>query len=80
MEDKGARHLAEALKLNSGLTTLNLDCSGTGNMIGDEGAQHMAEALKMNSVLTTLNLGRGKDKNQRKATQRMTGLYTPIRQ
>ncbi|KAF9335399.1 hypothetical protein BG006_000186 [Podila minutissima] len=44
--------LAETLKTNSTLTTLNLK----GSSIGDNGAQALAEALKTNSTLTTLNL------------------------
>ncbi|KAG0349324.1 hypothetical protein BG005_011034, partial [Podila minutissima] len=44
--------LAEALKTNSTLTTLNLEL----NSIGDNGAQALAEALKTNLTLTILNL------------------------
>ncbi|KAK3819060.1 MAG: hypothetical protein J3R72DRAFT_529307 [Linnemannia gamsii] len=44
--------LAEALKTNSTLTTLNL----RGNSIGHNGAKALAEALKTNSTLTTLDL------------------------
>ncbi|KAG0014464.1 hypothetical protein BGZ82_001746 [Podila clonocystis] len=44
--------LAEALKTNSTLTTLDLE----GNSIGENRAQALAEALKTNSTLTTLNL------------------------
>ena len=44
--------LAEALKVNSTLTMLNL----TFNSIGDQGATGLAEALKVNSTLTTLIL------------------------
>jgi len=45
--------LAEALELNSTITTLNL----WGSRIGIEGAKALAKALKKNSTLTTLNLG-----------------------
>ncbi|KAF9342284.1 hypothetical protein BGX26_007871, partial [Mortierella sp. AD094] len=45
--------LAETLKTNSTLTTLNLG----GNSIGPNGAKALSEALKTNSTLTTLNLG-----------------------
>ncbi|KAK5809251.1 hypothetical protein F5H01DRAFT_394807 [Linnemannia elongata] len=44
--------LAEALKTNSTLTTLNLE----NNLIGFDGAKALAEALKTNKALTTLNL------------------------
>ena len=50
--DEGSRALAEALKTNGALTTLDL----MGNSIGDEGARALAEALKTNGALTTLNL------------------------
>ncbi|KAF9536772.1 hypothetical protein EC957_009735, partial [Mortierella hygrophila] len=45
--------LADALKTNSTLTTLDL----RGNSIGSDGAKALAEALKTNSILTTLDLG-----------------------
>ncbi len=41
--DNSARELAEALKTNTALTTLNL----RDNSIGDEGAVALAEALKV---------------------------------
>ncbi|KAG0358602.1 hypothetical protein BGZ54_010353 [Gamsiella multidivaricata] len=44
--------LAEALKTNSTLTTLNLES----NSIGDNGALALSEALKTNSTLTSLDL------------------------
>ncbi|KAF9176758.1 hypothetical protein BGZ50_009716 [Haplosporangium sp. Z 11] len=44
--------LADALKTNSTLTTLDL----RNNSIGDNGAQALSEALKINSTLTTLDL------------------------
>jgi hypothetical protein len=43
----GAKAIAEALKVNAVLTTLNLGY----NSIGDEGAKAIAEALKVNAVL-----------------------------
>ncbi|KAG9061306.1 hypothetical protein KI688_007284 [Linnemannia hyalina] len=45
--------LAETLKTNSTLTTLNL----RDNSIGDNGAQALSAALKINSTLTILDLG-----------------------
>ncbi|KAG0375297.1 hypothetical protein BGX24_009306, partial [Mortierella sp. AD032] len=50
--DNGAKALAEALKTNSALITLDLK----GNSIGDDGAQALSEALKANLTLTTLDL------------------------
>jgi Ran GTPase-activating protein (RanGAP) involved in mRNA processing and transport len=44
----GGQALAEALKSNSTLTTLDL----AGNSIGSNGGQALAEALKSNSTLT----------------------------
>ncbi|KAG9061059.1 hypothetical protein KI688_007688 [Linnemannia hyalina] len=49
---KEFERLAEALKTNSTLTTLDLQH----NSIGDNGAQALSEALKVNSTLTTLDL------------------------
>ncbi|KAF9569199.1 hypothetical protein EC968_002670 [Mortierella alpina] len=48
----GAQALAEALKTNSALTSLNLYNS----WIGSDGATALAEVLKTNSALTSLNL------------------------
>jgi len=48
----GAKAIAEALKVNSSLTELDLHI----NSIGDEGGKAIAEALKGNSSLTTLYL------------------------
>ena len=48
----GVAALAECLKYNTSLTTLNLH----GNKIGDDGAAALAECLKYNRSLTTLNL------------------------
>jgi hypothetical protein len=45
--------MAEALKVNTTLTTLGL----RNNQIGNDGAKLIAEALKINKTLTTLNLG-----------------------
>ena len=50
--DEGANAIAEALKVNAVVTTLDL----SGNNIGVEGAKAIAEALKVNAVLTKLNL------------------------
>ncbi|KAG0375797.1 hypothetical protein BGX24_008647 [Mortierella sp. AD032] len=52
IEGKEFARLAEALKTNSTLTTLDLKH----NSIGDNGAKTLAEALKTNSTLTTLYL------------------------
>ncbi|KAG0322222.1 hypothetical protein BGZ99_003421, partial [Dissophora globulifera] len=50
--DNGAESLSEALKINSNLTTLNLNQ----NKIGDNEAQALSQVLKINSTLTTLSL------------------------
>ena len=50
--DDGAKAIAEALKVNAVVTTLNL----SSNSIGVEGAKAIAEALKVNPVLTKLSL------------------------
>ncbi|CAF1129205.1 unnamed protein product [Rotaria sordida] len=52
IDDAGAQYLAEALRNNKTLTTLNL----WGNEIKDAGAQHLADALRNNTTLTTLDL------------------------
>ena len=49
-DDAGARELADALKVNSSLTSLNLGR----NEIGDAGARELAGALKVNSSLKDL--------------------------
>ncbi|KAG0361138.1 hypothetical protein BGX24_005427, partial [Mortierella sp. AD032] len=49
---KELKRLAEILKNNSTVTTLNLRC----NSIGDNGAMALFEALKTNLALTTLDL------------------------
>jgi hypothetical protein len=48
----GAESLAEALKVNSRLTTLQLE----GNGIDSDGAIAIADALKVNTSLTDVNL------------------------
>ncbi|KAG0196550.1 hypothetical protein BGX28_009996, partial [Mortierella sp. GBA30] len=53
-EEKEVRRLAETLKTNSTLTTLDL----SSNSIGENGAIALSEALKTNSTLTTLHLKR----------------------
>ena len=50
--DEGAKAIADALKSNTSLTTIDL----RGNNIGDEGAKAIAEALKGNTSLTSINL------------------------
>jgi len=52
IRDEGARFIADALKSNQTLTTLNLGRS----FIRLKGAQFIAEALKINHTITTLNL------------------------
>ncbi|KAF9177643.1 hypothetical protein BGZ51_008505 [Haplosporangium sp. Z 767] len=52
IEKKEFEVLAETLKTNSILTTLNLK----DNSIGDDGALALSEVLKINSTLTTLDL------------------------
>jgi hypothetical protein len=48
----GAESLAEALKVNNKLTTLQLE----GNGIDSDGAIAIADALKINTSLTDVNL------------------------
>jgi len=50
--NEGASILADSLKINSRLTSLNL----RRNVIGNEGASYLAESLKINSTLTSLDL------------------------
>ncbi|KJE90737.1 TKL/IRAK protein kinase [Capsaspora owczarzaki ATCC 30864] len=50
--DEEALAIAEALKVNTTLTSLILDC----NQIGDVGAQAIAEALKVNTTLTWVTI------------------------
>ncbi|KAL0238607.1 hypothetical protein GEMRC1_013080 [Eukaryota sp. GEM-RC1] len=50
--NEGAIALAEALKVNSTVTRINLEF----NSIGNEGAIALAEALKVNSTVTRINL------------------------
>eukprot|EP00965_Chrysotila_dentata_P037276 1240561-Pleurochrysis_carterae.AAC.3 len=53
---KGAKSLAEALKVNTRIKSLNLG----DNWFADEGTQAVAEALKVNATLTSLNLSDNK--------------------
>ena len=50
--NEGAVYLADALKVNTTLTSLNL----SDNIIGKEGEAYLADALKVNTTLTSLNL------------------------
>jgi hypothetical protein len=50
--DEGASALADALKVNTSVKTINLGC----NRIGNEGAAALADALKENMSLTTIDL------------------------
>jgi Ran GTPase-activating protein (RanGAP) involved in mRNA processing and transport len=52
--DEGAIAIADALKVNSSLTSLNL----SSNSIYNEGGIASADALKLNSSLASLNLSR----------------------
>ena len=52
--DEGAKALAEALKVNATVETLDLQSCG----IGDDGAAALAEALGSNTSLTRLELDR----------------------
>ncbi|KAF9956626.1 hypothetical protein BGZ72_002637 [Mortierella alpina] len=52
LREKEIADLAEALKTNLSLTTLDLQ----GNAIGNDGAKALAAALEINSTMTTLNL------------------------
>ena len=63
----GATALAEALKVNSTIITLNL----RNNNIGDTGATALAEALKVNSTITD----RFKFINNNIEEYRSTALY-----
>jgi len=48
--DEGAEHMADLLRVNTGIQVLYLQQ----NNIGDEGVGHLAEALKVNATLKTL--------------------------
>ena len=54
MGEGGGRAIAEALRVNTTVTSLNL----CGNDIGERGVQAIAEALRVNSTVTSLNLER----------------------
>jgi hypothetical protein len=49
---KGAKSIAEAIKVNSILEKIDLNSNG----IGNEGAKAVAEALKVNSTMQTIKL------------------------
>ena len=53
MDDKGAKYLAEALKINTSLQELDFRI----NQIGEKGAKYLAEELKVNTSLQKLSLG-----------------------
>ena len=55
---KGAKWLAEAIKINSTLLTIDLSDS----YIGDEGVEYLAQAIKINSALEKIKLARIKVK------------------
>jgi Ran GTPase-activating protein (RanGAP) involved in mRNA processing and transport len=52
MGDEGASALADALKVSTSLSNINL----RGNGIGAEGASALADALKVNKSVTRINL------------------------
>ena len=63
MGDKGVTAIADMLKTNSTLTTINLNCEFWNhsltypvNQIGDEGSTAIADMLKTNSTLTSIHL------------------------
>ena len=77
---EGAKALSEAMRINTTLTKLDLDCIDeeekkwkrakkkwwwTANRIGDEGAKAIGEAMKSNTALIELDL-RCKDGKKRK--------------
>jgi Ran GTPase-activating protein (RanGAP) involved in mRNA processing and transport len=47
----GAKALADALKVNSTITSINLSF----NYVGDDGVKALGDALKVNSAITTIN-------------------------
>ena len=51
--NKGAEHLAEALKVNTSLQKLDL----WGNKLRSKGVEYLAETLKVNTSLQFLDLG-----------------------
>jgi hypothetical protein len=53
IDAEGAAVLANALKVNTSVTTINL----WNNAIGAEGAAALADALKVNMLVTTIKLG-----------------------
>jgi Ran GTPase-activating protein (RanGAP) involved in mRNA processing and transport len=52
ISDEGAAALADALKVNTSLTSIRLGY----NKIGTEGAAVLADALKLNTSVTTMSL------------------------
>ena len=66
--NRGARHIATALKKNGRMRTLYLQQ----NRIGDSGARLIAEALEVNQVLTTVKLEAPWDM---RVMQREMGIY-----
>jgi hypothetical protein len=65
LTDDDAVKIAEVLKTNKKVVSLNLSCMIShsinvilANKIGDKGAEALAQALKVNSTLESLSLGR----------------------
>jgi Ran GTPase-activating protein (RanGAP) involved in mRNA processing and transport len=48
----GAKYLADALKINTSITMVDL----WDNNIGDNGAKYLADALKTNKSITSIDL------------------------
>ena len=56
--DDGAKSIAESLKDNESLATLDISSSlFSRSKIGNEGAKALAQALQKNSTLAVLSLG-----------------------
>jgi hypothetical protein len=53
-----ARLLADALRLYTRVTSLDLSCNGLGLRLGESGGQSLAEALSLNTTLKSLDLCR----------------------
>jgi Ran GTPase-activating protein (RanGAP) involved in mRNA processing and transport len=71
LSDDGIGLLAEALKNNTQLTVLNLEC----NSIGVDGSRLLAEALKRNTTLRTVLLA-SNDIGAEGAVRKLPGWIT----
>ena len=54
--DKGAKYIAEGIRVSASLTRLILQ----NNNLGPAGAQHLSEALKINKSITELDISNGR--------------------